>query len=201
MKSHEIIAAGYANVLTALEGTLEGLTEEDLNWQPSQDSNSIGWLAWHLTRVQDALIGGMGGYSLDDGLSVGMIGSTEMYCMEPDGIMDQEQLWIKDGWHKQFNRPADDRDVGAGHGPEDVAAFKSPGAAVQMDYQRAVQQMIQGYFATLTEAELDKPVNNPRFQPTPNGKFLMLVLNDSLQHAGQAAYARGLRQGKGWFKI
>jgi uncharacterized damage-inducible protein DinB len=174
MKVHETISAGYSNVLTALEGTLEGMTEEDLNWQPAADSNSIGWLAWHLTRVQDALIGGMAG---------------------------EEQLWIKDGWHEKFNRPADPRDVGAGHGPEDVAAFKSPGAAVQMDYQRAVQQMIQKYFATLTEEELDKPVDNPRFQPTPNGAFLMLVLNDSLQHAGQAAYVRGLRQGKGWFKI
>jgi uncharacterized damage-inducible protein DinB len=175
MKAHEIISAGYTSVLRALEGTLTGLEEEELNWQPSHDTNSIGWLVWHLTRVQDALIGRMAG---------------------------EEQLWAKDGWHKKFGRAADEKDVGAGHTPDEVATFQSPDAETMLGYQRAVLERSQRYFATLSEADLEKPIDDPRFKPTPKvGEFLMMILADGLQHAGQAAYVRGLNQGKGWLKI
>lgn len=175
MKGNEVITAGYESLLKALEGALDGLGEEELNWQPSPESNSISWLAWHLTRVQDALIGRMAG---------------------------QEQLWVKDGWHDKFGRPADVKDVGVGHGPEDVAALKAPDSATLLDYQQAVLEMMKGYFAGLSDADMEKPIDDPRFQPAPRtGEFLMMVLADGMQHAGQIAYVRGLRNGKGWMKI
>ena len=31
---------------------LEGLTPEELHRQPTRDTNSIGWLTWHLSRVR-----------------------------------------------------------------------------------------------------------------------------------------------------
>jgi heat shock protein HslJ len=36
-----------------------------------------------------------GGYELNDGLSVGMLGHTEMWCQEPEGRMDQETAYLK----------------------------------------------------------------------------------------------------------
>ena len=36
-----------------------------------------------------------GGYEINDGLSVGMIGNTEMWCGEPEGRMDQETEYLK----------------------------------------------------------------------------------------------------------
>ena len=56
MEWHEMLANGYEGVLRTLNYTLDGLTEEDLNWQPKPDCNSIGWLAWHLTRWHDVMI-------------------------------------------------------------------------------------------------------------------------------------------------
>jgi hypothetical protein len=57
----------------------------------------------------------------------------------------------------------------------------------------------QGFFPTLSRTDLDKELNEPWFQPLPTvGVRIISVLGDSLEHAGQAAYVRGLRQGKGW---
>src|SRR4030042_878548 len=36
-----------------------------------------------------------GGYEINDGLSVGMLANTEMWCGEPEGRMDQETEYLK----------------------------------------------------------------------------------------------------------
>jgi hypothetical protein len=172
MEWHDMMVDGYGRIIEILERVFDGLTEEDLNWQPKPDCNSISWLAWHLTRVQDDHIA---------------------------SLMGEEQMWIKDGWHTKFNRPADPKDIGFGHTPEDVAAFKTPGTETQLAYHRAVMERSQGFFTTLSKTDLDKELNEPWFQPLPTvGVRIISVLGDSLEHAGQAAYVRGLRQGKGW---
>ena len=172
MERHELLISGYEGVLRALNYTLDGLTEEDLNWQPKPDSNSIGWLVWHLTRWHDVMI---------------------------SSFMEEEQLWIKDGWHEKFSRPADDKDHGLGHKAEDLAKFKSPDAATLLGYHKAVLERSKSFFPTLTPADLDKQVENTPFKPPPTrGMMLMGTLSDSLQHAGQASYVRGLHEGMGW---
>ena len=172
MEWHEMVSHGYGGVLRALEYTLEGLNEEDLNWQPNPDCNSIGWLAWHLTRWHDVMV------------------ST---------FMGEDQLWIKDKWHEKFGRPADPGDSGFGHKPEDLAAFRSPDAATLLGYQRAVLERSQRYFPTLSKSDLDREFEGIPIKPPPTyGMMLMITMSDSLQHAGQASYIRGLRQGIGW---
>jgi hypothetical protein len=172
MELSDLLKSGFGNVLRVLEYTLDGLSDEALNWQPRPDSNSIGWLVWHLTRWQDVMI---------------------------SGLMGEEQLWIKDEWYKKFGRKADDKDHGLGHKPEDLAGFKSPDAKTLLEYQRAVLERNNRYFDTATSAELDSIFEGTRFDPPPTvGIMLMGTLSDGLQHAGQASYVRGLRQGMGW---
>ena len=174
MEWHDLLADGYGRVVEFIESVLRGLGQEDLNWQPRHDSNSIGWLTWHLTRQQDAQIA---------------------------SLMREEQLWTKDGWHSKFLRPADAKDIGFGQSPEQVSAFESPDAETLLDYLRAVVERSKRYFMTLSTSDLDRELNEPRFQPLPTvGVRLVSILEDSLLHAGQAAYVRGLRQGKGWQK-
>ncbi len=174
MEWHDLLSDGYGRVLDFIENVLRGLTEDDLNWQPRHDCSSIGWLAWHLTRQQDAQIASLRG---------------------------EEQLWIKDGWHSKFKRPPDPEDSGFGHTPEQVSAFKSPDVQTLLNYHRAVLERSKLYFLTLSKADLDRELDEPWFQPLPTvGVRLVSILADSLLHAGQAAYVRGLRQGKGWQK-
>ena len=135
MQWQELLNDGYGRILTALENALNGLTREDLNWQPKTDCNSIGWLAWHLTRVQDTNISNM---------------------------MNEEQLWIKDGWHAKFNRKADTKDTGFGNTPEDVAAFKSPDAQVFILYR---DMRTYGLKETFYEEAREKGVIFVRYEP------------------------------------
>ena len=172
MEWHDLLSDGYGRVLESLEHILDGLTQDDMCWQPRNDCNSIGWLAWHLTRQEDAQIA---------------------------SLMGEEQLWITEKWHEKFNRPADPGDMGFGQTPEEVAAFKCPDKKTLLDYHRAVLERSKRYFPTLSKTDLDRELNEPMFQPLPTiGVRLISIMNDATLHAGQAAYVRGLRQGKGW---
>ena len=171
MEWQELIVDGYGRVLEVLEQALDGLTVDDLNEQPHPDCNSMGWLAWHLTRVQDDHIA---------------------------DLMGEEQLWISEGWHAKFNRPANSEDIGFGHSPEDMAALKSPDVKTLLDYHRAVLERTKRYISSLSASDLDRELNEPWYHPLPTvGVRLISVLADNLQHAGQMAYVRGLLQGRG----
>jgi len=174
MKWNDLLIDGFGRIPEYVDGILKGLTLDDLNWRPRHDSNSIGWLVWHLNRGQDAQIAGLRG---------------------------TDQFWIKDKWYQKFDRRADPEDVGFGHTPEQVAAFRSPAASVLSAYTHAVIVNTQDYIRTLKTKELDRVLNEPWFQPLPTvGVRLISILNDGVIHAGQAGYVRGLRQGKGWQK-
>jgi uncharacterized damage-inducible protein DinB len=172
MEINEMLSNGLASILRVLEYTLEGLSVDDINWQPKPDCNSIGWLAWHPTRWQDLQI---------------------------SRFMGEEQLWIKDKWYEKFGRPADPNEIGGRMTPEDLAKFKAPDARTLLDYYRAVLARSQKYIATLTKEDLDKTVEGTPFpKPPTKGTLLFMVISDGLQHAGQAAYVRGMKQGLGW---
>jgi uncharacterized damage-inducible protein DinB len=172
MEWQELVIDSYGRILEILESALEGLTQDDFNVQPHSDSNSIGWLAWHLTRVQDDHIA---------------------------DLMGEEQLWIEDEWHSKFNRAPDRKDIGFGHSSEEVSAFKSPDVEILLEYHRAVLERSKRYIHSLSEAELDRQLDEPWFQPLPTvGVRLVSVMSDCLQHAGQVCYVRGLLKGKGW---
>jgi hypothetical protein len=174
MEWEDLLIDGYGRIPEFLENVLKGLTRGDLDWQPRYDCNSIGWLIWHLTRLQD---------------------------VQTASLMDEEQLWIRDEWYTKFGRQPEPDDIGFGHGLEQVSAFKSPEAKILLDYNRAVVQRSKQYISSLSETDLDRELDEPWFQPLPTvGVRLVSILDDSLLHAGQAAYVRGLRQGKGWQK-
>ncbi len=93
MNWYDLLVDAYERLPEFLNNVLKGLSQDNLNWQPRPDCNSIGWLTWHLTRQQDAQIA---------------------------SLMNEQQLWLKDGWATKFNRPPDANDVGFGHTPEQV---------------------------------------------------------------------------------
>ncbi len=172
METLDLLSDAYGRVLELLTTVLDGLNDEDIHWQPRPDCNSIAWLAWHLTRQHDAQIA---------------------------SLMGEEQLWLRDGWHERFARPSDPEDVGFGHTPEQVAAFRAPDAPTLLDYHKAVLDRSRRYFTTLSATDLDRELPEPWFQPLPTvGVRLISIVDDAVIHAGQAAYLRGLRQGKGW---
>ena len=173
MTWQEMIMDIFDRIAAQLAQVLEDLTPEELNQQPTPDTNPIGWLAWHLTRSNDRNM---------------------------SELMGLEQLWISGNWYARFNRAPDPAETGYGFTLEEVAAFTSPDALTIMEYHRAVLDRIRQFIGNdLSEMMLEEESYSPTFQrSSPVYRTITGVINDGLQHVGQAAYVRGLLQGFGW---
>lgn len=154
-----------------LRRALEELTVEDLRRQPAgEGSNPIGWLVWHLTRARDSLIASVSG---------------------------QPTVWESDGWAEQFGIDGDiPRFM-----PENVHTFDPKDFETLAGYFEAVAQKTAAAVEHLTPDDLERlvPPSQPGRPPQSVGSRLAAVLNDNLQHIGQAAYLRGVIRGQGWF--
>ena len=173
MEWQQFIINVFERMAQELEKTVDGLTVEELNQQPTPESNSIGWLAWHLTRSHDRNMSEVAG---------------------------ETQLWISQDWYAKFNRKPGPAETGFGHSAKEAAAFRSPSGQVILDYHRAVVTRIKDYISSqLSETELDRNTYSPTLNMTaPVSRRLLGVINDAYQHLGQAAYVRGLIKGWGW---
>ena len=172
MEWKDVVTQNIDSTLGVLERTLKGLTQEELNWQPKPDCNSIGWTTWHESRF------------LDMGIST---------------LTGEEQLWIKDGWCGKFDRPADPTDTGGRHTPEQVAEFKSPDTDTLIGYYQAALEKTQSCLSTLSSSDLDRKIDDRFSQVFPTvGSRISAVIPELQQHVGQIAYIRGLLQGHGW---
>ena len=156
-----------------LFAALDGLDADELARQPGPDSNPIGWLMWHLTRVQDNHLSAMEG---------------------------TEHVWLRDRWHERFGRGDDASDRGRGHTSDEVRDFRSPGVDVLLGYYKAVRGRTDAFLETVSDEDLDRQVPNVTGDGTvPMRVRLEMTLVDNIQHSGQIAYLRGLLKGKGWF--
>ena len=176
MQTTAAIADALDRVRIILHNNLSDLTPEELAEGPHP---SIGWLAWHLARVQD----------------------TQISMLQGVG-----QAWTDDGWHQKFGMPPEPRDYSPGHVqmPEVIAAFHAAihiqGAQTILDYHDAVRVRTLAYLDTLSEVDLDRVLDEPRFDPLPTvGVRLVSICEDNLQHAGQVAYLKGLLREGGWY--
>jgi len=163
----------FVRISQELEKVLEGLTVDELNQRPTPDCNSIGWLAWHLTRSHDRNI---------------------------SELAAEEQLWIKDNWHARFGRAPNPADTGFGHSSEDMAAFRSPDSQTLLEYHHAALDLAKRYISdTLSEIDLKREVESPTLGNVATVRARLVgIISDGFQHLGQAAYVRGLLKGKGW---
>lgn len=173
MKWQQLIMDLFRRISQELEIVLQGLTVDDLNQKPAPDCNSIGWLAWHLTRSHDRNM-------------------TELAA--------EEQVWIKDKWYFKFNRAPDPMETGYGHSSENAAVFNSPEGQILLEYHAAVLKQIEHYLSSvLSEDDLEREVYSPTLRNVTTVRARLVgIINEGFQHVGQAAYVRGLLKGKGW---
>ena len=164
MNTGELLTDAVDRVQSVLGRALSGLTDEQLATRVGPAANTIGWLAWHLTRIQDDHVSAVAGV---------------------------EQAWTADGWYDRFGVPFDPADHGYGHTGEQVGQVRVS-AELLRDYHDAVHDRTVAYLATITDADLDRVVDTSWDPPVTLGVRLVSVVSDDLQHAGQAAYVKGL---------
>jgi hypothetical protein len=170
MQANDILTDAFARIHALVRSTVSDLDRAALQWRPDPQANTIAWLVWHLTRIQDDHVA---------------------------GIAEYEQVWVTGGWAERFGLPAGTMDHGYGHTPDQVAAIRPAGASVLVDYHDRVADQAQSYLEKADAEELDRIVDRSWDPPVTAGVRLVSVISDDMQHIGQAAYIRGLYERRG----
>jgi hypothetical protein len=161
----ELLLELYGRIPPLARDAVEGLDVDQLIEPPSPGTNSIGWLVWHLARVQDHHV---------------------------SEILDTSQIWIDGDWAGHFGLTPDPSNIGYGHTAADVLAVRPDRPEVLLNYLDAVDQRTRSMLETIVPTDLDRIVDRRWDPPVTLGVRLISIADDSLQHAGQAAYIRGL---------
>lgn len=165
MDVDELLVEEFGRLPDLVHEAVADLDVEALTTAPGPGANTVAWLVWHLTRVQD--------HHLSE-------------------VMGVEQRYLAEGWHERFGRGPDPQDHGYGHAPADVASVRPGSAEDLVGYFDAVHARTIAYLRGLSPADLDRIVDERWDPPVSLGVRLASVLADDLQHVGQAAYLRGL---------
>ena len=159
-----LLIDGFDRIRQLVTDTVADRSPDELAYAPAPGANPIGWLVWHLTRIQDDHLAELAG---------------------------TEQAWTAEGWYGRFALPFDSEATGYGQGPEEVAQVRVPGELLA-GYHRAVFARTRRYLEGITVRELARVVDENWDPPVTVAVRLVSVLSDDLQHAGQAGYLTGL---------
>ena len=175
MSAGTISQAAFDRIDGVMKRALAGLTVEQLRTQPAgPESNPIGWMAWHLSRVHDTNF---------------------------SNLLGREQAWVAERWFERFGLPAD-RGSGGGDSLDDVRAFDPIDAETTLGYWEAARGRSRAFLDALADADLDTPTPaRPSSTNTEEtyARTVARVTSDTFQHIGQIAYARGLVDRHGWY--
>ncbi len=164
MTTVDLLSDAFDRIRDAVHPAVQGLTTDELSARLDAEANSIAWLIWHLTRIQDDHVA---------------------------GAAKSEQVWTADGWIDRFGLPFDDGETGYGQGPDEVAQVRAE-AALLTGYHDAVHSRTITYLRTVADADLTQVVDDSWDPPVTLGVRLVSVIADDLQHVGQAAFLRGV---------
>jgi hypothetical protein len=163
VSSAELLTDAFGRIRDNVHGAVSGLSADQLTARVDQDANSIGWLCWHLTRVQDDHVAGAFGVA---------------------------QVWP--AFMDRFGLPFRAGDIGYGHNSAQVADVRVPSGDLLIDYHDAVYAQTVDLVAGVTDADLPKVGDEGWDPPVTLGVRLVSVISDGLQHVGQAAFVRGI---------
>ena len=160
----DIVLDALGRVRETVHEVLDETPAERLAEPPADGANTVAWLVWHLSRL------------LDDHVAA---------------AFDLEQVWTSAGWIDRFALPFPATAYGYGHSAQDVLAVRASADDLR-GYHDAAQDAAAAVLRDVTDGDLDRVVDERWDPPVTLAVRLVSVLNDCAQHAGQAAYVRGL---------
>jgi len=165
MELNELLIDLFERITEHVHEAVDGLDVDTLCKPPEPGANPIGWLVWHLVRVQD------------DHMA---------------DILGEEQLWVTGDWGPRFGVVSDPDNTGYGHSVADVQTIRPESAAALVEYYEAVAANTKRFLQSVTPKDLDRIVDERWDPPVTLGVRLVSIVDDDIQHAGQASYARGI---------
>ncbi len=165
METRDLLADAFERIRENAHRAVTGLSADQLQWQPDPAANSIAWLVWHLTRIEDDHV---------------------------SHLADHPQAWSTGGWNSRFGTDPADTNLGYGHTPEQVAEVVPDDPVTLLAYYDAVHEQTLSYLETIDADALDRIIDYRWDPPVSVGVRIVSVINDAMQHVGQANYLRGL---------
>jgi hypothetical protein len=169
MDVSELMTDALGRISDLVHRAVDGLSEDDLAWRPDPEANSIAWLVWHLSRIEDDHVADVAG---------------------------TPQVWVEEGWADRFDLALPVPDHGYGHSADQVGRVRV-GADLLAGYYDAVSARTAAYLSALGPDDLDAVVDDRWDPPVTLGVRLVSVVNEVNQHVGQADYLRGLVERRG----
>ena len=167
MDAPDLLTDAFERVNEGVHRVMGSLDRAALMYRPDPDANPIAWLIWHASRIQDDHLADLAG---------------------------REQLWTSAGWAKRFALPLADGDTGFGHSSDQVDLLGGVVGELLVGYHDALTERVRDDVDAVVAAGLDRIVDERWDPPVTAGVRLVSVLEDTLQHVGQAAYVRGLHE-------
>ena len=165
MDAKQMVITSLKQTQGYLNRSLEGLTQEDIAWKPGEHCNSIAFILWHATRVEDYFF-------------------TRV-------LQRKTALYEADGWMEKLGTPPDS---GYGYTVEQLQSWPVPKLEDLRGYADAVRQSTLAYLEQLTPEKMLELVRPDR-PPDTIGGMLGRISTEIALHMGQIDYLRGLRCG------
>jgi uncharacterized damage-inducible protein DinB len=171
-ESTELLDDAFTRIRDTVRRAAGGLDPAQLTERIDPEANTIAWLVWHLTRVQDDHIAEVAG---------------------------TPQVWVAGGWAARFGLPFEESATGYGQSAAEVGQVAGPGVTSEslVGYHEAVYAATAAYLRSLPDAELSRVVDEGWDPPVTLAVRLVSVISDDLQHAGQASFVRGVLERRG----
>src|SRR3978361_194142 len=118
VNTSELLQEAFGRIHPLVVEAVDGRDAGDLAWRPDEEANSIGWLVWHLLRVQDD------------------------HVAEGAGT---EQGGTSRGWYDRFGRPVAPQAQGYGMSSEEVGQVVGVGSDDLRGYAEDVVAATEAY--------------------------------------------------------
>ena len=149
-----------------LDKAVEGLTRDEVACRVGPEANPIGFILWHMSRVEDRLIN--------------------------HTIRQGAQVWEEGAWHSRLGFSEDLKTTGFNFTKEQVAAFPVLELTALLSYQRAVRNATLSFIDSLDEPEFDRPFHHGQEGDTTLAFLIGRTIVHMSQHAGQIDFIKGL---------
>ncbi|SIS17627.1 Rdx family protein [Williamsia sterculiae] len=160
--ARDLLIDAFGRVQELVVDITDGLSRGEATYRPDPEANTIAWLLWHLSRVQDDHVA---------------------------GLAEAEQAWPQ--WRDRFALPFDDWATGYAQSAAEVGQVDVEPHLLR-EYHDAVHTKTLEYLNRVTDEELERVVDDNWDPPVTAGVRLVSVINDADQHLGQAAYVAGM---------
>jgi uncharacterized damage-inducible protein DinB len=149
-----------------LSKALDGLTQEEAAWSPAAESNSMAFILWHVTRVEDFFVNRV--------------------------IQRQVELYEAEGWREKLGTPA--KITGFEYTLEQLRAWPVPKLEILRGYADSVRKSTLALLDSVAPERLSE-LARPDRSPDSIGDILCRITTEIALHVGQIAYIRGIQRG------